>query len=204
VQDISAVFVVDDDAAVRASLAGLLNASGLAVESFCSADEFLAGFDAERAGCVVLDIRLAGMGALELQQRLCALHAIVPIVFITGHGDVPLAIEAMQHGAVDFLQTPFKDRELLERVGSALAQDRDNRACLKAPEAIRARLECLSQEERDVLEHFAADKPDRQVAGALGLSVRSVEIHRARLLEKMSACSQAHLVRMALEVRRPH
>jgi len=204
VPDSSAVFVVDADAHVRASLAALLGASGHAVESFGSADEFLAGFDAERGGCVVLDIRLEGMGALALQRRLSALHAIVPMVFITGHGDVPLAVEAMQHGAVDFVQKPFKDHELVERVGHALAQDRDNRACLRAPATIRARLECLSAEERAVLEHFAADKPDRQVAGALGLTLRSVEIHRARLLEKMSACSQAHLVRMALEVRRPH
>ena len=131
------VFVVDDDDAVRTSLRLLLKSVGLPVETFTSAQEFLDSFDADRAGCLVLDIRMPGMSGLELQQRLNEIHAIMPIVFITGHGDVPMAVEAMQHGAVDFIQKPFRDQDLIDRINQALEKDRDNRAGLRERDAIR-------------------------------------------------------------------
>ena len=116
----STIFVVDDDDAVRTSLRLLLKSVGLPVETFSSAQEFLDAFDAERAGCLVLDIRMPGMSGLELQQKLNEMHAIIPIVFITGHGDVPMAVEAMQHGAIDFIQKPFRDQELIDRINHCL------------------------------------------------------------------------------------
>ena len=193
------VFVVDDDDAVRTSLRLLLKSVGLPVETFASAQEFLDGFDAERAGCLVLDIRMPGMSGLELQQRLNEIHAIVPIVFITGHGDVPMAVEAMQHGAVDFIQKPFRDQDLIDRINQALEKDRDNRAGLKERDAIRRRMQQLTPREREVLDLVTQGKANKVIAGDLNVSQRTVEIHRARVMEKMGASSLAHLVRMVIE-----
>ena len=200
----AAVFIVEDDNCVRESLQALLSAAGLAVEACASGPEFLERFDAERAACVLLNMRLPGMNGLELQHRLAERRAIVPMVFIVGHGDVPLAIEAMQHGAVDFVQKPFRDGELLARIGAAVERDRQNRASLAAPAGIRARIDGLTASERRVLERVAVGHSDRQIAAELALSPRSVEIHRAQLMEKMNACSLAHLVRMAIEAARTH
>ena len=196
------VFVVDDDDAVRTSLRLLLKSVGLPVETFASAQEFLDGFDAERAGCLVLDIRMPGMSGLELQQRLNEIHAIVPIVFITGHGDVPMAVEAMQHGAVDFIQKPFRDQDLIDRINQALEKDRDNRAGLKERDAIRRRMQQLTPREREVLALVTQGKANKVIAGDLNVSQRTVEIHRARVMEKMGASSLAHLVRMVIEADR--
>ena len=197
-QSAAAVFIIDSDNAVCASLRAVLAATGLNVETFESAHAFLDGFDVDRAGCLVLDIRLPGMSALELQQRLGAIRAIVPIVFITGHGDVPMAVETMQHGAVDFVQKPFKNQDLIERVSHALAKDRLNRARLAAPDEIRGCLEQLSAPERQVLDLIALGRAEKQIASELNLSPRSVEIHRVRVMEKMGASSLAHLLRLAL------
>ncbi len=196
------VFVVDDDDAVRTSLRLLLKSVGLPVETFASAQEFVDSFDAERAGCLVLDIRMPGMSGLELQQRLNEIHAIVPIVFITGHGDVPLAVEAMQHGAVDFIQKPFRDQDLIDRINQALEKDRDNRAGLKERDAIRRRMQQLTPREREVLDLVTQGKANKVIAGDLNVSQRTVEIHRARVMEKMGASSLAHLVRMVIEAER--
>jgi FixJ family two-component response regulator len=196
------VFVVDDDDAVRTSLRLLLKSVGLPVETFASAQEFLDSFDAERAGCLVLDIRMPGMSGLELQQRLNEIHAIVPIVFITGHGDVPMAVEAMQHGAVDFIQKPFRDQDLIDRINQALEKDRDNRAGLKERDAIRRRMQQLTPREREVLDLVTQGKANKVIAGDLNVSQRTVEIHRARVMEKMGASSLAHLVRMVIEAER--
>ena len=197
------VFVVDDDDAVRTSLRLLLKSVGLPVETFAAAQEFLDNFDAERAGCLVLDIRMPGMSGLELQQRLNEIHAIVPIVFITGHGDVPMAVEAMQHGAVDFIQKPFRDQDLIDRINQALEKDRDNRAGLKERDAIRRRMQQLTPREREVLDLVTQGKANKVIAGDLNVSQRTVEIHRARVMEKMGASSLAHLVRMVIEADRP-
>lgn len=196
------VFVVDDDDAVRTSLRLLLKSVGLPVETFGSAQEFLDAFDAERAGCLVLDIRMPGMSGLELQQKLNEMHAIIPIVFITGHGDVPMAVEAMQHGAVDFIQKPFRDQDLIDRINQALERDKENRAGLKERDAIRRRMEQLTPREREVLDLVTQGKANKVIAGDLNVSQRTVEIHRARVMEKMGASSLAHLVRMVIEAER--
>jgi two-component system response regulator FixJ len=197
-EKITTVFVVDDDEAVRTSLKLLLRSVGLPVETAASAQEFLDRFDAERPGCLVLDIRMPGLSGLELQERLNAMHAMIPVVFITGHGDVPMAVEAMQHGAVDFIQKPFRDQDLLDRINQALEKDRDNRAGLRERDSIRAHIADLTPREKEVLDLVTAGKANKVIAGDLDVSQRTVEIHRARVMEKMGASSLAHLVRMVI------
>lgn len=194
------VFVVDDDESVRGSLRFLLRSVGLESHAFGSAPEFLAAYDPAQPGCLVLDVRMPGMSGLELQQELNVRGATIPVVFITGHGDVPMAVEAMQHGAHDFLQKPFRDEELIERVQRALARDAKTRAGLKAHESIRERLDSLTPRERQVLALMARGKPNKIMAYELGVSQRTVEIHRARVMEKSGASSVAELVRMVMDV----
>jgi FixJ family two-component response regulator len=194
------IFVVDDDAAVRDALKLLLRSVGQAVETFGSAQEFLDAYSEDRPGCLVLDIRMPGMSGLELQQKLNEKHSILPIIFITGHGDVPMAVEAMQAGAVDFIQKPFRDQDLIDRINQALEKDGSNRAALGERNDIRRRLDTLTPREREVLDLVVHGKANKVIAGDLKLSQRTVEIHRARVMEKMQASSLAHLVRMVLEV----
>jgi two-component system response regulator FixJ len=194
------IFVVDDDAAVRDSLKMLLRSVGQAVETFGSGQDFIDAYSEDRAGCLVLDIRMPGMSGLELQQKLNERHSIMPIIFITGHGDVPMAVEAMQAGAVDFIQKPFRDQDLIDRINQALEKDHNNRAALGERNDIRKRLETLTPREREVLDLVVHGKANKVIAGDLKLSQRTVEIHRARVMEKMQASSLAHLVRMVLEV----
>ena len=194
------IFVVDDDTAVRDALKLLLRSVGQAVETFGSAQEFLDAYGEDRPGCLVLDIRMPGMSGLELQQKLNEKHSILPIIFITGHGDVPMAVEAMQAGAVDFIQKPFRDQDLIDRINQALEKDGSNRAALGERNDIRRRLETLTPREREVLDLVVHGKANKVIAGDLKLSQRTVEIHRARVMEKMQASSLAHLVRMVLEV----
>jgi two-component system response regulator FixJ len=198
----AAVFVVDDDEAVRTSLRLLIRSVGLPVETFNNAQDFLAQFDADRAGCLVLDIRMPGMSGLELQQKLNERHAITPIVFITGHGDVPMAVEAMQAGAIDFVQKPFRDQDLIDRINRALEKDRTNRAALRERDTIRQRIGELTPREREVLDLVTKGRANKVIAGDLSVSQRTVEIHRARVMEKMGASSLAHLVRMVIEAER--
>src|SRR6188474_1337487 len=143
-EDPATVFVVDDDEAVRASLKLLLKTLGLPAQTYASAQEFLATFDERRGGCAVLDVRMPGMSGLELQEELNRRGAMLPVIFITGHGDVPMAVEALQHGAFDFLQKPFRDQELLDRIQRALQKDRDNRSQILHKEDVRARLATLT------------------------------------------------------------
>jgi two-component system, LuxR family, response regulator FixJ len=194
------IFIVDDDAAVRDALKLLLRSVGQAVETYGSAQEFLDAHGEDRPGCLVLDIRMPGMSGLELQQKLNEKHSILPIIFITGHGDVPMAVEAMQAGAVDFIQKPFRDQDLIDRINQALEKDSANRAALGERNDIRRRLDTLTPREREVLELVVHGKANKVIAGDLKLSQRTVEIHRARVMEKMQASSLAHLVRMVLEV----
>jgi FixJ family two-component response regulator len=194
------IFIVDDDAAVRDALKLLLRSVGQAVETFGSAQEFLDAYSEDRPGCLVLDIRMPGMSGLELQQKLNEKHSILPIIFISGHGDVPMAVEAMQAGAVDFIQKPFRDQDLIDRINQALEKDSANRAALGERNDIRRRLETLTPREREVLDLVVHGKANKVIAGDLKLSQRTVEIHRARVMEKMQASSLAHLVRMVLEV----
>lgn len=194
------IFVVDDDSAVRDALKLLLRSVGQSVETYGAGQEFLEAYSEDRPGCLVLDIRMPGMSGLELQQKLNEKHSILPIIFITGHGDVPMAVEAMQAGAVDFIQKPFRDQDLIDRINQALEKDTSNRAALGERNDIRRRLETLTPREREVLDLVVHGKANKVIAGDLKLSQRTVEIHRARVMEKMQASSLAHLVRMVLEV----
>ena len=197
-EDKATVFVVDDDEAVRSSLRLLLKSKGIAAVTHASAREFLANYDPEQPGCIILDVRMPGMSGLELQDELNRRGAIIPVIFITGHGDVPMAVEAMQHGAVDFLQKPFSDQDLTDRIQRALAADVRNRAQLTEKDQIRARLSALTRREIQVLRLVTLGKSNKVVAAELGVSQRTVEIHRAHLMEKMEATSLAHLVRMTM------
>lgn len=198
----SIVLVVDDDEAVRSSLRLLLKSAGLATCAYASAAEFLAAYDDDQPGCLVLDIRMPGMNGLELQDELNRRGAMIPVIFITGHGDVPMAVESMRRGALDFLQKPFRDEDLIDRVQKALALDQGNRAQLEVRDAIRIRLAALTPREMQVLRLLALGKSNKQMAGDLGVSQRTIEIHRAHLMHKMEATSVAQLVRMFLVAER--
>ena len=194
------VFVVDDDEAVRSSTRLLLKSVGLPAVVYSSAQEFLDNYDPTQPGCVVLDVRMPLMSGLELQQLLNIRGAIIPVIFITGHGDIPMAVEAMQHGAFDFLQKPFRDQDLLDRVQRALDKDRVNRSQLREKTRIQERRESLTPREREILELMTRGKPNKVMAADLGVSQRTVEIHRARVMEKMGASSLAQLVRMVMDI----
>ena len=197
------VFVVDDDDAVRNSLRLLLKSAGIATEVAASAQEFLSSYDTSHPGCLVLDVRMPGMSGLEMQHELNMRGAAIPVIFITGHGDIPMAVEAMQHGAFDFLRKPFRDQDLLDRVQRALARDTEYRARLRQTDKIRERLASLSPREREVLDLVSQGKANKMVAGDLGVSQRTVEIHRAHVMQKMDAGSLAELVRMMMTVAPP-
>jgi FixJ family two-component response regulator len=194
---------VDDDEAVRSSTKLLLKSVGLPALTYSSAQEFLDNYDPLQPGCVVLDVRMPLMSGLELQQLLNIRGAIIPVIFITGHGDIPMAVEAMQHGAFDFLQKPFRDQDLLDRVQRALEKDRVNRLQLREKTRIQERRDSLTPREREILELMTRGKPNKVMAADLGVSQRTVEIHRARVMEKMGASSLAQLVRMVMDIDQP-
>ena len=190
------VFIVDDDAAIRFAMQALMDSVNLNHEIFASADEFLEKISGQRPGCLVLDIRMPGLGGLELQEELIKRGNTLPIIFITGHGDVPMAVEAMQKGAVDFIQKPFRDQELLDRVREALATDEERREEQQLHAKVNERLSRLTNREREVFDLVVTGKPNKVIAYELGVSQRTVEIHRARVMEKMQARSLADLVKM--------
>ncbi|MGB5294096.1 MAG: response regulator FixJ [Thermoanaerobaculia bacterium] len=190
------VFVVDDDEAVRESLALLLRSVELAVATFSSANEFLDSYDPAAPGCLILDVRLPGMSGLELQQRLADDGADLPIVFITGHGDVPMAVRAMRRGAVDFLQKPFSDQELLDRVQQALAEQSQRRQQSESKAEIAQRIRSLTPREHEVMELIVEGLANKVIANRLGTSQRTVEVHRANVMRKMQADSVARLVHL--------
>lgn len=194
------VFIVDDDDAVRSSLRLLIKSVGLIPSALGSAREFLEKYDPAQPGCLVLDVRMPEMSGLELQEQLNRQGAVIPVIFITGHGDVPMAVEAMQAGAFDFLQKPFRDQDLIDRIQRALEKDRANRAVLNERGLIQERLKSLTPREREVLEMVSSGKPNKIMAADLGVSQRTVEIHRARVMEKMGASSLAQLVRMVMDL----
>jgi FixJ family two-component response regulator len=193
------VFVVDDDPAIREWLEVLLKAAGHSVVSFESAPAFLEAYSQGQPGCLLLDIRMPEMSGLELQARLKERDAFLPVIFITSHGDVPMAVEAMRSGAVDFLLKPFGDNDLLDRVRHALALDAANQAERSEVAAIRERMASLTPRELEVMQLVVQGKANKVIATDLNLSQRTVEIHRARVMDKMAATSLAHLVRMVLD-----
>jgi two-component system response regulator FixJ len=190
------VMVVDDDAGVRNAMRLLLKSVGLESALYASAQEFLAAYQPSQPGCLVLDIRMPGMSGLELQQQLNLRGAVIPVIFMTGHGDIPMAVEAMQHGAFDFLQKPFRDQDLLDRIQRAIVKDGELRQSLGETERIRTHLESLTPREREVLDLMTKGKQNKSIAQDLGVSPRTVEIHRARVMEKMAVQSVAELVHM--------
>jgi RNA polymerase sigma factor (sigma-70 family) len=192
------VFIVDDDLAIRHGMTLLMRSVGLKSEVFATANDFLERFDSCSAGCLVLDIRMPGLSGLELQQRLLELEVSIPIIFITGHADVPMAVEAMQKGAFAFIQKPFRDQELLESISEAVISGNRERRKQETRSAVKARLQTLTRREREVMDLVVAGKPNKVIAFELGVSQRTVEVHRARVMEKMQARSLAGLVRMNL------
>ena len=194
------VFVVDDDDAVRDSLRDLLDSVGLKVSTYASALAFLNTHQEKQRGCLVLDIRMPGMSGLELQERLNRRGSTLPIVFITGHGDVPMAVEAMKRGAVDFIQKPFRDQELLDRINLALEQNRQRWDADETRHDIARRLATLTRREREVMDMVIQGKANKVIAIDLGLSQRTVEVHRAHVMDKMTARTLADLVRMSTKL----
>jgi len=194
------VFIVDDDEAVRGSLRLLLKSVGLIPSPFGSARDFLDAYDPVQPGCLVLDVRMPQMSGLELQEEFNRRGAVLPVIFITGHGDVPMAVEAMQAGAFDFLQKPFRDQDLIDRIQRALEKDRAIRAALDKQGVIGARFESLTPREREVLDLMSQGKSNKQMAFELGVSQRTIEIHRGHVMEKTGAASLAQLVRMVMDL----
>jgi two-component system response regulator FixJ len=192
------VHVIDDDEAVRESLGFLLGTAQLAVRTYESAVAFLRDMPSLEGGCIITDVRMPQMSGLELLHRLRALEINVPVIVITGHGDVPQAVEAMKAGAVEFLEKPFHDETVLAAVTAALSRDRAERAGAQERAAVTERLGGLSARERQVLEGLVAGNPNKTIAYDLGISPRTVEVYRANVMTKMKASSLSELVRMAL------
>lgn len=191
------VYVVDDDSGVRDSLSLLLKSQGFASEAYPSAQAFLDAFEPEKTSCLIADIRMPGMSGLELQAELNASRIGIPTIFITGHGDVPIAVEAMKAGAVDFLTKPFRDEVLLDRVRTALGQAESEFQTQQRVREIRARYDSLTPREAEVMELVVQGLANKVIAMDLGVSQRTVELHRARVMQKMAVRSLAELVRSA-------
>jgi len=195
------VFVVDDNVGVRTSLRALLESAGLAVATYASGEEFLAAYDPERPGCLVLDVRLRHSSGLDLQDELRRRKAMLPIIVLTGHGNVPTSVRALKAGAVDFLQKPAPPKVLLERIRAALDSDRQARAVTSERTSVIARLARLTPREREVMELLIAGKTSKEIAAAMRVSVRTVEGHRRMVLSKLNVSSAAQLVRTVLGAR---
>jgi FixJ family two-component response regulator len=195
-EDDAVVFVVDDDAGVRDAIGSLLRSVGLRMQAFTSTSEFLGSLPRHTAGCLVLDVRLPGTSGLELQRQLRASGEHIPVIFITGHGDIPMSVEAMKAGAVEFLTKPVRGQELLTAVQKAIRQDRDARQSRKALDDLRARLADLSPREREVMALVITGLLNKEIAAALGTSERTVKIQRAQVMRKMKADSLPDLVLM--------
>lgn len=194
------VFIVDDDEAMRDSLAWLLESNGLRVSSFESGEAFLDDYREDMAGCLVLDVRMPGMSGLELHEKLQALRSTLPIIFVTGHGDVPMAVSALKKGAADFIEKPFNDKEVLRLIEQCLAVDREQQSRRRRHAEIARRLAALTPREREVMDLMAAGRLNKQIADDLGISIKTVEVHRARVMDKMEVRSLAELVQSVMEV----
>ncbi len=192
------VFVIDDDPAVRESLQWLIESVGLKVETYSNAQEFLDAFDRDRPGCLVLDVRMPGISGLDLQDQLASQQVRIPVIIITGHADVPMAVRAMKAGVVDFIEKPFSDELLLDRIRAALELDARIRLNQSHRTEVEAYFAQLTPREREVMGSVVAGKSNKQIAAELGLSQKTVEVHRAHVMQKMHADSLAELVQMAV------
>ena len=197
------IYLVDDDEALRDSLVWLLESQGFKVAPFVSAEDFLRAWRPEFNGCLLLDVRMPGMSGLELHERLRARHCTLPVIFITGHGDVPMAVAALKKGAVDFIEKPFNDTELLRLVSQCLVKEQESRSRRRQDAEVSRRLDQLTQREREVLDLIIAGKLNKQIADVLGISIKTVEVHRARVMEKMAAHSLAELVQNVMAIEGP-
>jgi RNA polymerase sigma factor (sigma-70 family) len=199
----SFVFIVDDDASVRSSLKFLLSTVGLQAETFDSADSFLRTKCADVPSCLVLDVRLPGLSGLEFQRELAARHICIPIVFLTGHGDIPMSVRAMKAGAVEFLTKPFRDQDLLDAIRVALDRDRARRKQDNEVAALRQRFDSLTSREQEVVSRVVAGMLNKQIAAELGTAESTVKVQRSRAMEKMQAASLAELIKMIEKVKAP-
>jgi len=189
------VLVVDDDPAMRDSIAFLVSSVGYDCRSFTSAEEFLRDWQDDRPACLLVDIRMSGMSGLDLQNRLTQAKSSLGVIFVTGHGDVPMAVRAMRSGAIDFLQKPFNDQLLLERIREAIDVSIATRKVAAERSSVEARLARLTPREREVLDLVVAGKANKQIAAELNISIKTVEVHRHNVMEKMEAASVAELAR---------
>jgi len=194
----STVYIVDDDEAVRDSLRWLLEANSYRVRAYASAESFLAEYDEQQPGVLIVDVRMPGMSGLELQEQLIARKSTMPVVFITGHGDIPMAISTMKKGAVDFLEKPFDETALREIVGRMFEQANQRLTQAKAVRQHEAMLARLTSREQQVLERIVAGRLNKQIADDLGISIKTVEAHRANIMEKLNANTVADLLKIAL------
>jgi two-component system response regulator FixJ len=197
------VHVIDDDDAVRQSLAFLLISSGFAVRTYASARMFLDGLSAVQPGCVVTDVRMPGLSGLDLQRELLSRRIALPVIVMTGHGDVPLAVEVMKAGAVDFIEKPFSDEKMIAAIQAGLNRYQHDAERTDAACTVEAKLSILTPREREVLDGLIAGLPNKTIAYDLNISPRTVEVHRASLMAKMGAASLPDLVRMVLLSRTP-
>ncbi len=194
------IFIVDDDDGVRRAMSALMESVGYAHAAYASCADFLRQYKADQPGCLVLDIRMPQMSGLELQQEMNKRSLQIPVIFVTGHGDVPMAVDAMKKGAFDFVQKPFRDQDLLDRVNHALQQDAELRQVIAGKDEVLQRWNTLTQREKEVMILIVEGKANKVVAQDLELSERTVEIHRARVMEKMQVRSVAQLVKLSLLV----
>lgn len=192
------VFVVDDDSSLRKSLEWLIKSVGLSVETHASAQSFLDRYDPARPGCLVLDLRMPGMSGLELQTKLTEQDIDIPVIMITGHGEVPTAVRAMKSGALDFIEKPFSDQALLDRIQQAIEQDARTRKQHRFRRDALRQIEVLTPREREVMDLVVGGLPNKKIASELSVSEKTVEVHRAHVMKKLSAPSLADLVRLAL------
>jgi len=199
------VLVIDDDPEFRDSVTRLLRTVGLHALEFCSVPDFLKADPPEGPTCLILDVRMPGRSGLELQRELAAANRQVPIIFMTAHADVPMTVQAMKGGAIEFLTKPFRDQDLLDAVEAGLARDRARRESERALAALRERFDTLSSRERDIMLHVVAGRRNKQIANDIGIAESTVKVHRTNLMRKMKARSLPELSRMAdtLNVRRP-
>jgi RNA polymerase sigma factor (sigma-70 family) len=199
----SVVFVVDDDPSARSSLKFLLSSVGLQVESFESAETFLQRKLPDAPSCLVLDVRLRGLSGLDFQHELAARNIRIPIVFVTGHGDIPMSVRAMKAGAIEFLTKPYRDQDLLDAVRIALEQDRARREQERDLTDLQQRFDSLTPREQEVISMVVSGMLNKQIAGELGTAENTVKVHRSRAMEKMNAQSFADLVRMIEKIKGP-